>query len=415
VTGVRSTRVRSHDVPSPAVTPPPGNPRFPLFDSLRAIAVVAVLVFHVTSLTGDLGRPVIGNLFGVLSNQGLTLFFVISGFLLYRPFVAARASGKPFPNLARYARRRVLRIVPAYWFALTVLAIFPGLVGVFSGDWWRYYFFLQLYSPATFGKGIPVAWTLCVEVTFYLALPVWAAAVRRIRPSASAPAWVRAELAALGGLALLGIVIQVLASRRLISDLMADSLLGQCVWFALGMSLAVASVAQYRHELAPWPVTLARRYAGLCWIGAAVCLAGVAAVLHPGGPLNILLTLRTAQPFGRTLAAIALTTVLIALLVVPAVFADDARAVPQRLLRAAPIAWVGLISYGIYLWHLTVAEFLALPADPGHFSARGLGLATTVHSLTAPILFMLTLSVSVAIAALSYRFVELPFLRRKER
>ncbi len=40
--------------PSPAVAPPPGNPRFPLFDSLRAIAVLGVLAFHVTSITGEI-------------------------------------------------------------------------------------------------------------------------------------------------------------------------------------------------------------------------------------------------------------------------------------------------------------------------------------------------------------------------
>ena len=43
----------------------------------------------------------------------------------------------------------MLRIVPAYWVALTVLAVFPGIAGVFGGDWWRYYFFLQIYQPLT--------------------------------------------------------------------------------------------------------------------------------------------------------------------------------------------------------------------------------------------------------------------------
>src|SRR3712207_6891277 len=56
-----------------------------------------------------------------------------------------RSRGRPAPRIARYARRRVLRIVPAYWVALTLLAIFPGIVGVFTADWWRYYLFLQLY------------------------------------------------------------------------------------------------------------------------------------------------------------------------------------------------------------------------------------------------------------------------------
>jgi acetyltransferase len=78
----------------------------------------------------------------------------------------------------RYLRRRVLRIVPAYWVAVAVLGISPGAVGVFDEDWWRYWFFLQLYSAETLGGGIPVAWSLCVEVSFYLLLPLWTLAGR---------------------------------------------------------------------------------------------------------------------------------------------------------------------------------------------------------------------------------------------
>ena len=130
--------------PSPAVAPPPGNPRFELFEGLRAVALLAVLVFHVCAISGAINDRVLGDAAAMLGNQGPILFFVISGFLLYRPFVAARAAGVPAPSIARYARRRILRIVPAYWLALTILAIWPGVVGAFSGDWWRYYFVLQL-------------------------------------------------------------------------------------------------------------------------------------------------------------------------------------------------------------------------------------------------------------------------------
>jgi peptidoglycan/LPS O-acetylase OafA/YrhL len=69
----------------------------------------------------------------------------------------------------------------------------------------------------------------------------------------------------------------------------------------------------------------------------------------------------------------------------------------------------------MYLWHLTVAELLALPSAPGHFSADGLGLAAKFDHLTTPILLVLTLAATMAIAAASYYLVELPFLRRKER
>ncbi len=409
-----STEPDAPSAPSPAVAPPPGNPRFPLFDSLRAIAVLAVVTFHVTSITGDVNRHVIGDLFAVLGNQGLTLFFVISGFLLYRPFVAARAAQASRPNTWRYARRRALRIVPAYWTALTVLAIFPGIVGVFTGDWWRYYFFLQLYSSHTLNGGIPVAWTLCVEVSFYIALPIWAIAIRRVRLGSGPRSWLTSEFAALALLAVVGATFQVLASRQIVSNSVSDSLLGESMWFALGMAIAVASVADSRGGTSSRAVRIVTEHSLLCWLGAAVCLVGVAAVLHPGGLLNIILTLRTKQPLGRTLGSLLLTGVLMTLLVSPAVFGERGGGLPRRILRAAPLAWLGLISYGVYLWHLPVAEWLGLTTDHQHFSASGLGLVSRVHLATTLVLFLATLVVTAVVATVSYHVVELPFLRRKE-
>ena len=341
----------------------------------------------------------------------MTLFFVISGFLLYRPFVAARARGRGFPSTRRYARRRALRIVPAYWTALTVLALFPGVVGVFSGEWWRYYFFAQLYTSRSLGGGIPVAWTLCVEVSFYLALPLWAAMIRRLPRGRS---WLRGELLGLAVVAAVGIVVQTAASRLAISALVADSLLGQCTWFALGMTLAVLSVAAAEQNLRSPALQVVTDHSGLCWLGAAACLAGIVAVLHPNGLLDIILTLRTQQPLARTLGSIALTAGLMTLLVAPAVFGDTAGGLPRRVLRAPWLVWIGTISYGIYLWHLTIAELLGLDSDRLHFSASGLGLVTSVHHGTTLVLFALTFAVTVAVAALSYHFVELPFLRLKE-
>jgi peptidoglycan/LPS O-acetylase OafA/YrhL len=400
--------------PSPAVAPPPGNPRFPLFDSLRAIAVLFVITFHVTSITGEINKPVIGDLFAVMGNQGLTFFFMISGFLLYRPYASAHADGRRRPNTGRYARRRVLRIIPAYWTALTVMAIFPGLVGVFTGDWWRYYFFLQLYSSRTIGGGIPPAWSLCVEASFYISLPLWAMVVRRLRRSGSDRAWLASELIPLALLVLGGVLVQLAASRLLISSLLATTLLGECVWFALGMGLAVASVATVRANAVPRAVRIVTDHPGLCWLGAAACLAGAAAVLHPGGLFAIVLSLRTKQPIARTLGGIVLSGGVGVLLLAPAVFGDRAGGLPRRVLAWAPLAWLGLVSYGVYLYHLAVAELLGERTDPGHFSASGLGLATRIHHLTTPILFVLTLALSAAVAAVSYYVVELPFLRRKE-
>ncbi len=396
------------------MAPPPGNPRFALVDSLRALAVLGVLAFHVTSITGELNRPVVGDFFPVLSNQGLTLFFAISGFLLYRPYAAARHADRPAPRMGRYLRRRVLRIVPAYWVALTLLAIFPGIVGVFTSDWWRYYFFLQGYSSQTVGGGIPSAWSLSVEVSFYVALPLWAILVRRLGPALWPGRWMRSELIPLVALALLGVLIQVAASRLLISSLLVTTLLGASTWFALGMALAVASVALHDNPRPPWPARFAVEHPDWCWLGAVACLIGVVAVLHPGGLFNIILSLHTRQPIARTLGSIALTGACCALLAAPAIFGEDAGGTARRILAWRPLLALGLISYGVYLYHLTVAEVLGESSDPGHFSASGLGLVGRVHSLTTPVLLLATLAVSAIVAGASYRFVELPFLRRKE-
>jgi peptidoglycan/LPS O-acetylase OafA/YrhL len=359
-----------------------------LFDSLRAIAALSVLTFHVCATTGALGKGRFGDVLAMLS-RGLILFFVISGFLLYRPYV------------------------PAYWVALTVLAIYPGIEGVFSDDWWRYYFFLQAYSQDTFGGGIPVAWTLCVEVAFYISLPLWALAVGRVRLGSGPRAWLRAELGALALLALGGVAVQVAGARQLVSVPLSESLLGQSTWFAIGMALAVASVAAEFSERESWARRAVVNRPGLCWLVAGAALVGLAFLLHPGGLLGIAQAIESKRPVADTLAGIALTAVLGTLLVLPAVFGEQAGGLPRRVLAAAPLAWLGLISYGLYLWHLPLTQWLALSADPQHFSASGVGLLTKVHP-TTPILFVLSLACTTVVAAASYYLVELPFLRRKE-
>ena len=229
---------------------------------------------------------------------------MLSGFLLYRPWVRAKLTDRPAPPVGRYFRRRALRILPAYWFALTVLAIWPGITGVFSGDWWRYYFFLQLYDSDTLTRGIPVTWTLCVEVTFYLALPLWVIAMRRLS--------VRGEMLALGGLAAFGATIQIAAGREALDNLVAQSLLGQSTWFALGMALALVSAhgdrpRRFTHALGMHPA--------LCWGGALVAyLALVVLRDQPNGFFGLLLEMQKQQPYPKLVADLLLTGLILVLL-----------------------------------------------------------------------------------------------------
>src|SRR5262249_19201306 len=136
---------------------------------------------------------------------GVAVFFAISGFLLYRQFLVARRLGR-HRRLASYGRGRVLRIVPAYWVALTLAALYPTLVGPFTHRWWLFYGFLQDYSTTDSSHGLPQAWSLSVEVSFYLLLPLFAFAMAMV---SRGKRWLFVELAVVWSLAILGAIWQL--------------------------------------------------------------------------------------------------------------------------------------------------------------------------------------------------------------
>lgn len=377
----------------PVVAPPPGNPRFPLFDGLRAVAATSVLLTH----TGLLSWAEFGAWYGRYTARldiGVTIFFLISGFLLYRPFVAAHLDGKPGPRVRDYARRRALRIIPGYWFALTVLAVYPGLKEMWTPHSWLFFGFLQNYNLAWQFGGLQAAWSLDVEVTFYLALPLLAYAFRAVGRGRSRAARIKLEL---GFVTLLGIG-SVLLRHATYGDgagRLRVLLPGMFFWFALGMLLALASAALAGRP-DPRPVRFVRRWPAAPWL-VALGLFWVAA--NHAGPTP--LTPHTPlQDAGQHV----LYGVIAVFVLIPVVFAGDVRGIPRALLGNRVVAWFGLISYGIFLWHHPIATKLTY-ADHGQLFAGHRMLGITVA----------TFAVSSACATFSYYVIERPILRYKDR
>jgi len=354
-------------------------PRVAALDGVRAVAALSVVGYHAwlyslpTVSAGH--RDSLSDLILHELRLGLVLFFVLSGFLLWKPWVRAARERAPGPALGAYALRRAARIVPAYWLALagSVLLLWshdavPGVRLPPADQLWLFVVFGQNFSEATVLKLDPPMWTLAVEVSFYALLPLlgWLA-LRARRPAG-------AILVPLG-FALLGLLYNfALADEQGLALTVTKILPAVAPYFALGM---LAAVAAYGRDL--------RRPAA-----AVLLVAGAALVLGDGWwaadaatrgshdeALRIWRDVPAAAGFALVLVAVS--------------------ARPPRLLAAAPLAWLGRISYGIYLWHVPVLLFLRahdlLPLSP----------AGALAAVMLP---------TVLVAAASWHLVEQPLLLR---
>ncbi len=374
-----------------------GDQSFPLLDSIRALAAISILVVHTSFFSGAYRDAGLGRFLAHL-DVGVPVFFVLSGFLLYRPFVAARVSGRPRLGFGEYGKRRLVRIVPAYWVVLTIAAIVPGVAGVFSGNWWAYYGLLQplpVYTATAdcatdvLRCGLPVTWSLTVEVIFYATLPLWVLAVDRLSRH-----WRRSplglDLALLAVLVAISIVILASSPGSDLYQFLLFSPLGRGCWFAVGMALATLRVWLDGSEREPAAIRLIGRRPGVpIVLAAATYVFAVAVVLRPLPLLRPPLD----EPW-RFVAENALFALVAGLVVLPAIFGLRAGGFSRRALAQRPLLWLGMVSYGIFLWHYPVV----------------LGLVN--HGINGFVeLTALTLALTIPCAAASYYVIERPLMR----
>jgi peptidoglycan/LPS O-acetylase OafA/YrhL len=361
------------------------------------MAALAIVVVHVFLVTEHYSES-IGARMLIRLDVCVSLFFMLSAFLLYRPMIAHRSGGPRGPSTREYARRRFFRIYPAYWFALTCLAIVPGLAGVFSDHWWSFYSLYFNYEPGSTGSdclgtlqlcGLPQTWTLATEITFYALLPLYAyLAARLVRRSGKN--WPRTELILIGVLIAISIALYLIPGSPRHEPWFRFSFFGHFDWLGLGLALAVASVALERRPSLPQPLAFLSERPGWSY-GAALAVYLVMVFALPPIPFPL------TQDVGTYLAMHLGHAIMAVLIMVPVVFGSPNVGRSRRFLGHPALVWLGVISYGMYLWHFSIAYKLGVGGADGSFW---------------PVL-VLTLALAIPLGAVNWYAVEKPMMRFK--
>jgi peptidoglycan/LPS O-acetylase OafA/YrhL len=312
---------------------------------------------------------------------GVPIFFVLSGYLLFAPWVRAVLAGGAAPSVSRYGWHRVRRIMPAY--AITVLAAFMVYhfrhAGPNPGHSWigllRNLTLTQAYTDnylfSYLHQGLTQMWSLAVEVAFYVSLPLLAYLLIRVLCGGQwRPVRLLVGLAAMATITPLWLV--VVHETRWLPDGGRLWLPAYLAWFLGGMALAVLQAKRVRAM-------------GVVCVPLALVCFFIASTPIAGEPTTSPTQLRDALVKSVFYAAIAM------LAVAPMALGDSGWY--TRLLAGRPIVFLGEISYEIFLIHLMTMELVMVKL-----------LRYPIYTGSTVLLFVISMVVTIPPAWLLHRF-----------
>jgi peptidoglycan/LPS O-acetylase OafA/YrhL len=322
--------------------------RLGVLDGLRGIAVLLVLWYHIWEISW---LPAPASWLQFIPETGFIgvhLFFFLSGFVITFPFVRAQLAGEPQPTWGHFAWRRFIKIVPSYVLSIVVAyAIGYAVLNRNGAAPWQeivtHLLFIHTWWQSTYGSINGVLWTLAVEVEFYVIFPlVW---------------WCFSRRAILTTLAMLAIALvwRVHAAQccfNLQMPLLVENLPGYLDIFACGMFSAWI-FARFGHRLRAPEISPAMPMAAVAgvWL---LCVLLIGMFEHRTDPQwQIAPQIYTRALYGLGFSAIALGS-----LCAPAFF--------QVLLANAPLRFLALISYNLYLYHQLVAREMVMHHVPAY-------------------------------------------------
>jgi peptidoglycan/LPS O-acetylase OafA/YrhL len=373
----------------------PERVTFPGFDGFRALAAIVVLITHVAFLSGFNERSRLGA-FTARMDVGVAVFFMISGFLLYRPFVASRLAGGDGPRAIAFFWRRALRILPAYWFALTITVFVLHVPKELpsAGDLVLFYGLFHLYSVEDVIGPILSSYTLVTEISFYVFLPLYAFVISRsVRGGPKRQ--VQIDLAVLGSLVIAGIAYRWAIRSRFDGERafqLLNILPGWIDVFAVGMALAVISAWLARRRE---PIVFRRRiFPAVSWVLAGAAFVAISLLMGRPGTIDTL---------GQDMSVHYFYLAVSLFFLLPGIFGPQHAGFIRHALENRAVQLLGLISYGLYLWNETLLEKYVEWTD------------STPFNTSFPKMLAVVFVATVLAATVSYVVVERPALSLKGR
>ncbi len=352
--------------PDPAL--PPEKPPVPQplaymvqLDGLRALAIGSVMLFHYTAGANH----ALDEGWTIFAGMGVTLFFVLSGFLITgillkcRDDVLAGRSSVPW-SLRQFYVRRFLRIFPAFYLVIAIAFLFARQNR--GSLWWHAAYLSNFYFAKQGIMRGPLSpfWSLAVEEQFYLVWPL----VVLLTPPKRLP---MVLLILIGG----SVAWRLVASCAGFNEIAIGALPMGCL-DALGIGALLAAAGAHRHRFE----RLGLRLGSVLWV--ALVLAHL---LHPIPRVELVYSRTIVAFFSVGLVAGA---------------ARGLGGLFGRFLQAGPIVYIGTISYGLYLYHNLTPRFLP------HVLSR-LGFAPVGWLYVAVLI-----AGTIAVATLSWFLYEYP-------
>ena len=363
----------------------PRLPYVPALDGLRAIAVLAVLVYHsnVNLLPG-----------GFL---GVEVFFVLSGYLITSLLLSEfRASGRI--DLKTFWIRRARRLLPALFLLLVAtlgyaVIFLPQQVTQLRADtvaaalyvmnWWLVFdhksYFEEIGRPSL----LKHVWSLAIEEQFYLVWPpLFALGISRLRERKLA---IVVLCGAIGSSVLMAVLFQPGVDPSRIyygTDTRAAELL---IGAALAFLWQPGSTRKFSNR---WVLRAA------AWIGPDRRAAIFLEVVGLLGLIGVATAFWRLGEYDPTLYRGGFMLVALATAAVIAVVVHPRSTILSPALGCAPLRWIGLRSYGIYLWHWPV------------YMVTRPGLDVSLSGFP---LFLLRVALTLVFVEISFRLVETPF------